>query len=50
MIERYFIKAKRKENRKFRMKLSTRIVLFIHKHIKPLKDKTLARFDIFINL
>ena len=50
MIDRYFIKRKRKENRKFRMKLSTRIVLYIHEHIKPLKARTLARFDIFTDL
>lgn len=50
MIDRYFIKRKRKEERKFRMKLSTRIVLYIHEHIKPLKSRTLARFDIFTDL
>lgn len=46
MIGRYFIKSKRKR----KMKLSTRIVLYIHEHIKPLKSRTLERFDIFTDL
>lgn len=50
MIGRYFVASKRKAERKARRKkmtLGTRIVLFIHEHIKPLKSRTLARFDIF---
>lgn len=53
MINRYFIAMERKNARmerrirRRRMKLSTRIVLFIHEHIKPLKARTLERFDIF---
>lgn len=46
MIGRYFIKHKRKN----KMKLSTRIALFIHEHIKPLNSRTLAKFDIFTDL
>lgn len=50
MINRYFIEAKRKRNKRFKIKLSTKIALFIHEHIKPLKCGTLARFDIFTDL
>ena len=49
MIGRYFIKTKKKTHKR-KMKLSTRIVLFIHEHIKPLKARTLAKFDIFTDL
>jgi hypothetical protein len=54
MIGRYFIastkRQQKKKNKEFKEKLSTKIALFIHTHIKKLSAKTLAKYGIFIGI